>query len=101
MALTSTASTVTLSGANIPAKGSCNITVPVQSTTPGTYTNSVAASALTTGPAGANLVAATTALTVTAPSKGGGGSLDWWDTMFVVGVLLAGRRHVKRKPPRP
>jgi hypothetical protein len=33
------------------------------------------------------------------PSKGGGGDLDWWDTMFVVGVLLAGRRHAKRPKP--
>jgi hypothetical protein len=89
-----------LNGANIPAKGSCTITVPVQSTTPATYTNTVAAGALTSGPAGANSVAATTTLTVTAPSKGGGGALDWWDTMFVVGVLLAGRRHVRRKTPR-
>jgi hypothetical protein len=89
---------VTLSGANIPTNGSCTITVPVQSATAGTYTNSLAASALTTGPAGANTAAAADAtLTVTAPSKGGGGALDGWDTLFVVGVLLAGRRHVKRK----
>jgi serine protease len=98
--LTSTTSTVTLSGANIPANGSCTISVPVQTATAGSYTNTVAASALTTGPAGANSVAATTTLTVTAPSKGGGGSLDGWDTLFVVGVLLAGRRHAKRKAPR-
>jgi hypothetical protein len=36
---------------------------------------------------------------VTAPSKSGGGAVDWLDMMFVVGVLLAGRRHVVR-PPR-
>jgi len=34
-ALTAAASTVTLSGANIPANGSCTITVPVQSATSG------------------------------------------------------------------
>ena len=36
---------------------------------------------------------------VIAPSQGGG-ALDWWDTLFAVGVLLAGRRHVKRRPTR-
>jgi hypothetical protein len=100
VSLTSTTSTVTLSAANIPANSSCSIAVPVQTATPGSYTNTVAASALTTGPAGANTATATATLTVTAPSKGGGGSLDWLDMMFVTGVLLAGRRHVRRKPPR-
>jgi hypothetical protein len=38
---------------------------------------------------------------VTAPSKSGGGAVDGWDTLFVVGVLLAGRRYGKRKPPLP
>ncbi|HWJ35773.1 MAG TPA: S8 family peptidase [Steroidobacteraceae bacterium] len=98
--LTKTTSTVTLSAANIPANGSCTITVPVQSATPGTYTNTVAASALTTAPAGANADTATATLTVTAPTKSGGGALDWWDTLFVVGVLLAGRKHAKSKFPR-
>jgi serine protease len=100
--LTTTTSSVTLSGADIPAKGSCAITLPVQSATAGSYTSTVAAKALTTGPAGANAQSATAVLSVTAPpSKGGGGELDWWDTMFVVGVLLAGRRHAKRRPQRP
>ncbi|HWS64715.1 MAG TPA: S8 family peptidase [Steroidobacteraceae bacterium] len=99
--LTNTTSSVTLSGADIPAKGSCAITLPVQSATAGSYTSTVAAKALTTGPAGANAQSATAVLSVTAPpSKGGGGDLDWWDTMFVVGVLLAGRRHAKRRPQR-
>jgi hypothetical protein len=88
---------VALSGAYIPANGSCILTIPVQSTTAGSYTAGVAANALTTGPAGSNADAATATLTVTAP--GGGGALDWWDTLFVVGVLLAGRRHAKRRPP--
>jgi len=109
--LTNTASSVTLSGGDIPAKGSCTITLSVQSATAGSYTNTVAAQALTTGPAGANAQSASAVLSVTAPasvsasasapSKGGGGELDWWDTMFVVGVLLAGRRHAKRRPQRP
>jgi serine protease len=100
--LTNTTTSVTLSGADIPASGSCTITLPVQSATAGSYTSTVAAKALTTGPAGANAQSATAVLSVTAPpSKGGGGDLDWWDTMFVVGVLLAGRRHSKRRPQRP
>jgi serine protease len=95
-ALTIATGSVALSGANIPAKSSCVITIPVQSATPGTYTNAVAANALVTAPAGANTTAASAALTVNAPSRGGGGALDWWDTLFVVGVLLAGRRGMKR-----
>jgi serine protease len=92
-----TAGTVTLSGANIPAGGSCLITIPVASATAGSYTTAVAAHALTTGPAGSNAAGASAVLTVTAPSVGGGGRLDWWDTLFVVGVLLAGRRGMKRR----
>jgi serine protease len=100
--LTNTATSVTLSGADIPANGSCAITLPVQSAMAGSYTSTVAAKALITGPAGANAQSATAVLSVTAPpGKGGGGDLDWWDTMFVVGVLLAGRRHAKRRPQRP
>jgi len=100
--LTNTTSSVTLSGADIPAKGSCAITLSVQSATAGSYTSTVAASALTTGPAGANTQSATAVLSVTAPaSKGGGGDLDWWDTMFVVGVQVAGRRPPHRRPQRP
>ena len=93
------AGTVTLTGANIPARGSCVITIPVQSAAPGTYATTVAAHALTTGPAGSNASAATATLSVTAPAKGGGGEIDGWDTLFVLGVLLAGRRGFKRKPP--
>jgi serine protease len=99
--LTTTTTGITLSGADIPASGTCAITLPVQSAAAGSYTSIVAAKALTTGPAGANAQSATAVLSVTAPSKGGGGDLDWWDTMFVVGVLLAGRRHAKRRPQRP
>jgi serine protease len=100
VSLTNTTSTVTLSGANIPANGTCSITLPVQTAMPGTYMNTVAAKALTTGPAGANAASATATLTVVAPSGGGGGAFDWWDMMFVAGVLLAGRPHAKRKRPR-
>jgi serine protease len=92
LSLTNTSSAVTLTGAVIPAKGSCSITIPVTSATAASYTSTVAANALSTGPAGSNSAAATATLTVTAPSKGGGG-LDWLDMLFVTGVLLAGRRR--------
>ena len=92
----STSTAVTLRNANIPANGSCVVAVPVQSAKGGSYTQTAAAGDLTTGPAGSNTASATAALTVTAPTSGGGGALDGWDTLFMVGVLLAGRRHSKR-----
>jgi hypothetical protein len=99
--LTSSTSSVTMAGANIPANGSCTITLSVKSAAAGDYTNPIAANALSTGPGGGNSAGATASLTVTAPSKsGGGGDLDWWDMMFVAGVLLAGRRQLGRRPPR-
>jgi serine protease len=91
--LTSSADTVTMADANIPAKGSCSITLSVVSGTAGTYHNAISAKALTTGPGGANAAAASATLTVTAPSRGGGGQLDWLDMLFVGGVLLACRRR--------
>jgi serine protease len=103
--LSSSASKVTLAGANIPSKGNCSITVSVKSAMAGDYASSIAANALMTGPAGGNSATASASLTVTAPAaamsssgKSGGGELDWWDMMFVVGVLLAGRRHAGRRP---
>ena len=95
MSFMTTSSGVTLTNANIPASGSCIVTIPVKSATAGSYTETAAAGDLTTAPAGSNTAGASADLTVTAPS-GGGGALDWWDTLFVVGVLLAGRRHSKR-----
>jgi len=104
--LSSSSSGVVLAGANIPAKGSCSITVSVKSATAGDYANDIAANALSTGPAGGNAATASASLTVTAPvaaaapaKSGGGGELDWWDMMFVAGVLLAARRRAVR-PPR-
>jgi serine protease len=89
LALTSTAGSVTLSGANIPAKGSCDISVSVQSATDGMYTASIPSNALVTGPAGKNAAPASATLTVTAAGRtGGGGELDWLDIMLVMGVLL-------------
>lgn len=98
--LTSSASAVTMAGANIPANGSCTMTLTVKSTTAGTYANPIAANALLTGPAGGSSGTASASLTVTAPAGGrsGGGDLDWLDMMFVAGVLLAGRRQMRRRP---
>jgi serine protease len=97
--LTSSSSSVAMAGANIPANGSCSMTMSVKSASAGTYTNSIAADALTTAPAGNNSVSVSTSLTVTAPpGKSGGGAFDWWDMLFVAGVLLAGRRHMGRRP---
>jgi hypothetical protein len=101
--LTSSASAVTMAGANIPAKGSCTMTISVMTAMAGSYTNTIAAQALSTAPAGSNAASAAAAsLTVTAPvaSRGGGGALDWLDMMFVAGVLLATRRTAGRRPPR-
>jgi serine protease len=96
--LTSSATMVTLAGANIPASGSCTMTMSVMSPTAGTYTNTIAAKALSTGPAGSSSASATASLTVTAPpSGGGGGGLAWLDLMFAGAVLLAGRRHAGRR----
>jgi serine protease len=97
-ALTNSSSSVTLNNANIPASGSCSMTMTVKSASAGTYTSAIAANALSTGPTGSNSAATSASLTVTGPK--GGGALDWLDVMFVVGVLLAGRRHVGRRSPR-
>jgi serine protease len=101
VSLKSTTTSVSLADANIPADGNCTITVPVQSTTPGSYSTSIAAQALVTAPAGTNSAGASATLTVTAPASGGGGggSLDWLDFLFAASVLLAVRRPAFR-PPR-
>jgi serine protease len=91
--LTSSASSVSMAGANIPAKGSCSMTISVKSATAGSYANVIAASALSTASAGGNSASVSTSLTVTAPSGGGGGAMEWLDMMFAAGVLLAGRRR--------
>jgi serine protease len=95
---------LTLTGAVIPANASCAVTLSLSSTTAGTYTSNVAANALTTSQAGGNTATATAALSVVAPSHGGG-ALDWLDLTFVAGVLLAARRKLlwnsqRRAPSR-
>jgi serine protease len=109
MMLSSGAGSVTLTNANIPASGNCEITLSVQSASAGTYTNTVAVNALMTGPAGGNAVASMAVLDVASggggssgggtsgSGKSGGGALDIWDLMLVGGVLLAGRRMRPRR----
>jgi len=65
--LTTTTTTATLTGAIIPVNGSCTVTLAVSGTTAGSYTNTIAANALQTGPGGGSSVAAAATLTVTAP----------------------------------
>jgi serine protease len=67
LSLLASGGSLTLSNATIPANGTCTITVPVSSSTAGSYTNTIPTDALTTGPAGDNSVAASAPLTVTAP----------------------------------
>jgi hypothetical protein len=111
MSLSSTSGSVTLSGANIPANGSCNMTLSVQSTTVSSYTASIPANALVTGPAGSNAAPASAILTVTAASSaptgvassgggGGGGGLAWMDILLIAGVLLIARGHAAKRMPR-
>jgi serine protease len=92
---------ITLTGAVIPANGSCSVTLSVSSSTAGTYTNSIAANSLTTAPAGGNTTTAIAALTVAAPPSHGGGALDWLDLTFIAGVLVAGRQRMLWNPQRP
>jgi hypothetical protein len=82
-----------MTGAYIPANGSCSITLSIDSATSSTYTNTIPAHALTTGPAGSNAASVSAALTVTAPSKSGGGGLGWLDLSLLGGVLLLTRRR--------
>jgi hypothetical protein len=90
-------SSVTLSGASIPASSSCTVTLTVSSGTAGSYNDTIAAGAVTTALAGSNTTPATATLTVTASGGGGGGALDWLDVMFVAGVLLVGRGQAARR----
>jgi serine protease len=103
MSFTNTTSSVTLAAANIPANGSCTITMSVMSAMGGTYTNAIPAGALSTGPAGSNAAGASASLDVAAPAgtgggKSGGGGLDWLDMLLITGVLLAGRRYGRGRP---
>jgi serine protease len=93
--LVSTPSRLSLSGATLAASGTCTIAVTVSSSTAGTYTDTIAAGAVSTTPSAANTTAASASLTVTAPG-GGGGSMTWLDliaaaVLLAANTLLAGR----------
>jgi hypothetical protein len=88
--LSAPTSRITLSGASIPASGSCTMTVTISSATAASYTNTIAAGEVTYAPAGATTAAATATLTVTA-SSGGGGALDWSDVVLAMGMLFTVR----------
>jgi hypothetical protein len=111
LSLTSGSGSVALSNATIPIGSSCDITLSVKSATAGSYSQSVAANDLVTGPAGSNGAPASASLTVTGASSssgtstgggggGGGGDLDVWDILLVVGVFLAIRGHAGRRTRR-
>jgi serine protease len=112
LSLTSTSSGVTLSGANIPANGNCDVSVSVMSATAGSYAASIPVNALVTGPAGSNVEPASALLTVGStsglvgagatpvPSGGGGGALDWMDILLIAGVLLVARGHAAKRMAR-
>jgi serine protease len=96
MSLTNTPGSVSLADANIPANGSCTITMNVMSTAVGSYLDTIAPNALSTGPAGSNAQGVSASLNVTAPTGGGGGgggALDWLDVLLLAGALLASRRY--------
>jgi len=91
--LAASGASIALTGAVIPASGSCSVTIPVTSTANGSYTVDVAANALTTGPAGGNPATATATLTVATASSHHGGALDWLDLTAMAGVLALARRR--------
>lgn len=107
--LTSGTNSVALSGANIPVNGSCSVTLNLKSATAGTFTHSVVANDLTTGPAGGNTAPSSATLTVTAATSsgtastggggggGGGGAFDWLDIMLIAGIFLVVRGHAGRR----
>jgi serine protease len=108
LSLSSTSSSVTLSAANIPANGSCNVSFGVTSATQGVYSASIPANALVTGPAGSNAAPASATLNVTAATSsptgvasggggGGGGALDWMDILLIAGILLIVRGHAAKR----
>jgi hypothetical protein len=80
---------VSLSGATLPASGSCTIVVTVSSSTAGTYTDTIAAGAISTTPAAANTTAAAATLTVSASGSSGDGGMTWMDLLLAAGFLGA------------
>jgi mucin-19 len=65
--LITSAASVSLTGASIPANGSCQVRVQVTGAAPGSYANVIAAGALSSANAGSNQTAATANLSIAAP----------------------------------
>jgi len=86
-------SSIALANANIPADGSCSVTVPVRAAAAGNYTSTLAVNALQTAPAGGNVATAAASLKVTAPSAGGGGALAWGETAAAAALAAAAARR--------
>jgi serine protease len=89
------AGALSLSGAIIPAAGSCSLQVALQSAATGSYSLAVPAGALSTGPAGSNDAAAAASLTVAASGGGGGGGALQGAEIVVgaAGLVLLWRRR--------
>ncbi|HLW25812.1 MAG TPA: S8 family serine peptidase [Steroidobacteraceae bacterium] len=84
--------TLTLSNAVIPPRSSCTVSLGLSSMTAGSYSNSIAAHALSTGPAGSNNAASAATLTVsTPPASGGGGAIDALELLAAAALLGATR----------
>jgi serine protease len=96
-ALSASAGSVQLTDAIIPAHGSCTISLPVQASGAGTYTVTASAGVLITGPAGANAAGRGASLTVTAPSSGGGGQIEWPDLLLGASAVILVRGRVGRR----
>jgi serine protease len=98
-----TTTTVSLSDANIPADGSCTVTIPVETAKAGTYTETIAVAALTTAPAGNSTAATSASLTVTPPPSKGGGALGWPELLAMAGLAAGGaaRRRAGRAARTP
>jgi uncharacterized repeat protein (TIGR01451 family) len=107
--LTTTSTSAALAGATLPANATCTITFTVTGATPGSYTNTIAANAVTI-PTGGNAAAASATLAVTATQSSGtgggngggasssahrgGGSAHWPELLFLAAVVLATHRRV-------
>jgi serine protease len=99
--LAASADSVSLSGGAIAASGSCTVSVTVASGAAGSYTNTIAAKAVTATPGNGNTAQASATLTVNA--SGGGGALSWLDLLQLGALVLAARarRRKGKSPPCP
>jgi serine protease len=92
-AVAASATVLTLSGAILPAAGSCVVLLELQAAGVGSYPVTVPPAALTTAPAGPSVAAASANLVVVAPAGGGGGALQWPGLILGAAGLWLLRRH--------